>query len=118
MKKSFYIYWGENRISCFVLKSEKQAKSIAKQYPNVTKIECKIYNKKSQYYKKGENKMTYDELLELAKKHYNRGGDMVFECWDEQFYNEYICMFGPISEKQALQLFETNYYIQQDIEKA
>lgn len=48
MKKSFYIYWGENRISCFVLKSEKQAKSIAKQYPNVTKIECKIYNKKGE----------------------------------------------------------------------
>ena len=62
--------------------------------------------------------MTYEELLELAKKHYNRGGDMVLECWDERFYNEYICMFGPISEKQALQLFETNYYIQQDIEKA
>lgn len=75
-----------------------------------------VYTKDTK--RKGKDKMTYDELLELAKKHYNRGGDMVFECWDEQFYNEYICMFGPISEKQALQLFETNYYIQQDIEKA
>lgn len=67
---------------------------------------------------KGKEKMKYTELLELAKKHYNRGGDMVFECWDERFYNEYICMFGEITEEQALRLFETNYYIQQDMEKA
>lgn len=39
--KSYYIHWGNNKISCFQLKSLKQAKSIAKQYPNVTKIEVK-----------------------------------------------------------------------------
>lgn len=38
--KSFRIYWdGGNRISCFRLKSLKQAESIAKQYSNVIKVE-------------------------------------------------------------------------------
>ena len=37
----FWIYWGDNQISCFTLKSRKQAESIAKQYENVTKIEKK-----------------------------------------------------------------------------
>jgi hypothetical protein len=41
MLNSYYIYWGNNQISCFQLKSLKQAESIAKQYPNVTKIEIK-----------------------------------------------------------------------------
>lgn len=39
MLKTFYIYWGSNRVSCFCLKSIEQAYSIAKQYPLVTKIE-------------------------------------------------------------------------------
>lgn len=37
--KRYWIYWGEGRISCFQLKNDNQARSIAKQYPNVTKIE-------------------------------------------------------------------------------
>jgi hypothetical protein len=41
MLNSYCIYWGDNQISCFQLKSLKQAESIAKQYPNVTKIEIK-----------------------------------------------------------------------------
>ena len=36
--KRFRLYYGNNEISCFRLKSEKQIKSIAKQYPNVKKI--------------------------------------------------------------------------------
>ena len=38
MLNSYYIYWGDNQISCFQLRSMKQAKSIAKQYPNVKKV--------------------------------------------------------------------------------
>ena len=38
MLNSYCIYWGDNQISCFQLKSMRQAKSIAKQYPNVIKI--------------------------------------------------------------------------------
>lgn len=36
--KSYEIHWGNGNISCFQLKSLQQAKSIAKQYPNVTKV--------------------------------------------------------------------------------
>lgn len=39
MRSWYRIYWGNGNISCFNLKSEEQAKSIAKQYKNVTKIE-------------------------------------------------------------------------------
>jgi hypothetical protein len=39
--KSYWIYWGEGQVSCFRLENDKQAESIAKQYPNVTKIEKK-----------------------------------------------------------------------------
>lgn len=38
MLKSYWIYWGDNQISCFRLRSIKQAESIAKQYKNVKKI--------------------------------------------------------------------------------
>lgn len=41
--KNYWIYWGKGQISCFRLKNDRQAKSIAKRYPNVTKIE-KIKN--------------------------------------------------------------------------
>lgn len=44
--KRFWIYWnGGKEISCFQLKSKKQAESIAKQYSNVTKIEKKGVDK-------------------------------------------------------------------------
>ena len=39
--KRYWIYWGNGQISCFRLKDSHQANSIAKQYPNVTKIEKK-----------------------------------------------------------------------------
>jgi hypothetical protein len=39
--KRYWIYWGNNQISCFRLKNDEQAKCIAKQYPNVIKIEKK-----------------------------------------------------------------------------
>lgn len=39
--KSYWIYWGDNQISCFFLRSMKQAESIAKQYKNVKKVEEK-----------------------------------------------------------------------------
>lgn len=37
--KSYSIYWGQGQVSCFRLQNDHQAKAIAKQYPNVTKIE-------------------------------------------------------------------------------
>lgn len=52
-----------------------------------------------------EQGLTFEELMNLAKKHYNNGGDGVVECWDENTYNTYIDQFGPITEKVAFQIF-------------
>lgn len=41
MLRRFWIYWGDNQVSCFRLRNRKQAESIAKQYKNVKKIEEK-----------------------------------------------------------------------------
>lgn len=51
--------------------------------------------------------MTYEELMALALKHYNNGGDGVYECWDRQTFNEYVAEFGEITEKDALVMFRT-----------
>ena len=51
--------------------------------------------------------MTYEELMTLALKHYNEGGDGVYECWDRQTFNEYVAEFGEITKKDALGMFRT-----------
>lgn len=52
--------------------------------------------------------LNYEELIEYAKQHYTTGGDGIYECWDEQVYNEYIKEFGPITKKRALEMFRLN----------
>lgn len=49
---SYHIHYGNNEVSCFSLKTDEQAIAIAKQYPNVKKIEKFSYNpltKKEKY---------------------------------------------------------------------
>lgn len=41
----FWIYWGNNQISCFRLRNFKQAQAIAQRYENVSRIECKGLDK-------------------------------------------------------------------------
>lgn len=60
--------------------------------------------------------LSYVELIDYAKKHYNKGGDGVYECWDEATYNEYVAEFGPITKRDALEMFRTNYAVRKDIE--
>lgn len=36
-----------------------------------------------------KNGLTYEELIDLAKKHYNDGGDGVVECWDRNTFDSY-----------------------------
>lgn len=50
--------------------------------------------------------MTYTELMEYAKKHYCQGGDSVYECWDENTFNEYVELFGEMTQKKADAMFE------------
>lgn len=58
--------------------------------------------------------LTYEELMEYAKKHYNKGGDATYECWDERTYNDYVNMFGAITKRKALAMFKLDYEIQKD----
>lgn len=53
--------------------------------------------------------LTYDELIDYAKTHYAKGGDSIFECWDERTYREYIDLFGPITKRRALAMFRDSY---------
>ena len=59
--------------------------------------------------------LTWKELYKLALRHYENGGDGIVECWDESTFNEYVAEFGPITEKIALQMFETAMDIYRDI---
>lgn len=49
--------------------------------------------------------MTYEELMAFALKHYNEGGDGLYECWDRHTFDEYVHEFGPITERDALKMF-------------
>lgn len=60
--------------------------------------------------------LTYEELISLALEHYERGGDGVYECWDESVFNKYVNLFGPIYKKDALKMFYDNYEIRKDFE--
>ena len=53
--------------------------------------------------------VTFEELIELAKKHYNKGGDGIVECWDRHTFDEYVRMFGPISKRAAMRLVRLGY---------
>lgn len=62
------------------------------------------------------NPLTYEELISLALEYYEKGGDVVYECWDENAFNEYVSLFGPIYKKDALKIFYDEYDIRKDIE--
>lgn len=64
------------------------------------------------------NAITYDEFIELAKANYTKGGDSFYECWDERTFNDYVKMFGPVTEKKALQMFEDEAEISAEYEAA
>lgn len=62
--------------------------------------------------------LTYDELIELAKQNYNNGGDVVYECWDERFFEDFTRQFGPITEKKALAMFKQEKELEDEEEAA
>lgn len=49
--------------------------------------------------------LTYEELMNLALRHYNDGGDGVYECWDRQTYDFHVELFGPITYSEAMGMF-------------
>ena len=62
--------------------------------------------------------LTYEELMELAKKNYNNGGDGVYECWDEMTFDFYVKEFGPLTEKKALAMFGLEKELEDEEEAA
>lgn len=52
-----------------------------------------------------EKALSYEELIELARENYTKGGDSVYECWDEREFNDYVKEFGPITKEKAYKLF-------------
>lgn len=58
--------------------------------------------------------LTYDEFMDYAKKHYCKGGDGYYECWDERTFAEYVELFGGITKRDALQMFRLSYDIDRD----
>ncbi len=59
--------------------------------------------------------LTYDELMELALKHYNKGGDQTYECWAKSDYEEYVKLFGPITRRDALEMFRLANAVYRDV---
>lgn len=49
--------------------------------------------------------LTYEEFIALAKENYNRGGDVVVECWDQRQFDYYVKEFGSMTKTKALQTF-------------
>ena len=59
--------------------------------------------------------LTYEELIDYAKKYYNRGGDGVYECWDRRTFDEYVSQFGPITKKIAREMFRDEYSLEKEM---
>ena len=58
--------------------------------------------------------LTYEELMAYALKQYSKGGDAMYECWDERTFSDYVEMFGPITKSRALEMFRLEREIQRD----
>ena len=43
--------------------------------------------------------MNYKEFIAYAEKNYNKGGDAIVECWDENQFNEYVAECGADDQR-------------------
>lgn len=59
--------------------------------------------------------LTYEEFMDYAKKHYERGGDSYFECWDERTFAEYTAKWGGITRSEALKMFRRELDHERDV---
>jgi hypothetical protein len=61
--------------------------------------------------------MTLEELNKLALKYYEKGGDVMIECWDSEEKQEFLDIHGSDAKKEALSLFDMWYHHAEDIRK-
>ena len=59
--------------------------------------------------------LSYAELIEYARMHYAKGGDSVFECWDERTFDDYVKEFGEITKSKALKIFRLYKSVDDDM---
>lgn len=59
--------------------------------------------------------LSYEEFMEYAKAHYNKGGDGYYECWDRFAYDRYVKDFGPITKRKALKMFKLDYELEKEM---
>lgn len=58
--------------------------------------------------------LSYEEMLELAKANYDKGGDVFCECCGEDDYRRYVELFGPMTKTKALAWFRDEYSIEKE----
>lgn len=51
-------------------------------------------------------KLTYLQFISLGQLYYNEGGDNIVECWSEEDFNEYVEMFGDMTDLRALDMIK------------
>lgn len=61
--------------------------------------------------------LTYEEFIALAKENYNKGGDVIVECWERYQFDDYVKMFGAITKTKAMRMFR-EYKSQEQEENA
>lgn len=56
--------------------------------------------------------LSYEELMELAKQNYTKGGDATYECWDKKQFDRYVDQFGPMTKTKAMKMFKLDYELE------
>ncbi len=68
-------------------------------------LECFTWQDDGNFYIDLNKELTYEEFIELAKENYTKGGDIAVECWERGQFEDYVKMFGGMTETKALQMF-------------
>lgn len=75
------------------------------------------YDTDEQCFVEAGSVLTYEEFIDLAKQNYSKGGDGYVECWEEYQFDDYVKLFGAITEKKALEMFAADYEIERENEE-
>lgn len=61
--------------------------------------------------------LSYEEFQEIGRSNYNKGGDVIVECWSEQDFNNYVKEFGEITKSRANRMMR-NWKSEEDEHRA
>lgn len=60
--------------------------------------------------------MTYEEVIEFAKQHYNEGGDCIYECLDRKDYEREVADGRKFTKTALLKEFKIAESIRREYE--